>query len=77
MLIEPDTRLDHLMGEAFAKYGVAAVVEQVFLHVAWQTRFAPPGIQCEVPAVGEMLMKAVQILKKWEAMEGQDEKQTD
>ncbi len=76
-MIEPDTRVDHLMAAAIAKYGVTAVLEQVFVHVTFSARYSPPAIFDEVMATGQKLKEALATVRKWEAMEAGNENKAD
>lgn len=76
-MIEPDTRLDHLMAAAIAKFGVAAVLEQLFNHVTFSARYGPPSLFEKTMDAGRSLLNAMNAIRELQAMEAQREKQTD
>ena len=68
-MIEPETRLDHLMAAAIAKWGTAAVLEQVFLHVTFSARYGPPSLFEKTMAAGQHLLDALNIVRNLEAID--------
>ncbi len=72
-MLDPDTRIDHLMAAAIAKWGVAAVLEQLFLHVTFTSRYGPPNLFERVEAVGRKLLDAMNLIRALETMEVQSE----
>jgi hypothetical protein len=73
-MIEPETRVDHLIAAAIAKWGTAAVLEQVFTHVTFSARYGPPSLFEKTMAAGQHLMDALKIVTQLEEEESQDEK---
>lgn len=67
-MIGPDTRLDHLMAAAIAKWGTAAVLEQLFVHVTFSARYGPPSLFNDVMNVGEKLKDAMELVRKLDSM---------
>jgi len=68
-MIDQDTRLDHLMVAAMARWGVAAVLEQVSRHVDFNIRFATSCVRAGAMGASIQLREVMATIRTWEAME--------
>jgi hypothetical protein len=68
-MIEPDMRVDHLIAAAIAKWGAAAVLEQVVKHVTMQSRYMPAIYMAEYHDTCRDLWGVFAQVRMWENKE--------
>lgn len=68
-MIEPDTRVDHLMAAAIAKYGTAAILEQIVKHVTMQSHIMPANDMASFHHTCRDLWGVLAQVKGWEELE--------
>lgn len=76
-MFDPDTRLDHLMAAAIAKWGTTAVFKQIVHHVTMQAKYMPASEMTNFHETCRDLWGVFAQVRKWEQTESDHENQAD